>query len=129
MDSLSVPAINHGRYSVHTVDSFHKGGGDSSREEVDEGVFMGDFAEGDVVFELGDVVFFVTEVVVSHAIASFLMSMWINDVLKSSWKAVHVPSDGVESERAFLVKVDAQMVADPSFMKDRVKVIVFSLVS
>ena len=56
MDCLSVPAVNRGRYSVHTVDSFHKGGGDSSREEVDKGVFMGDFTEGDVVFELGDVV-------------------------------------------------------------------------
>ena len=62
-----------------------------------------------------------TEVVVSHAIASFLMSMWINDILKLAWKAVHVPSDGDVSARAFLVKVDAQMVADPSFMKDRVK--------
>ena len=56
MDSPSVPATDHGRRSVHTIDSFHKGGGDSSREEVDEGVFMGDFAEGNVVFELGDVV-------------------------------------------------------------------------
>ena len=62
-----------------------------------------------------------TEVVVSHAIASFLTSMWINDVLKSAWKAVHVPSDGGVSARAFLVKVDAQMAADPSFMKDRAK--------
>ena len=56
MDGPSVPAVNCGRYSVHTVDLFHKGGGDSSQEEVDEGAFMGDFAEGDVVFELGDVV-------------------------------------------------------------------------
>ena len=70
-----------------------------------------------------------TEVVVSHAIASFLTSMWINDVLKSAWKAVHIPSDGGVSARAFLVKVDAQMAADPSFMKDRVKAIVFSSVS
>ena len=69
------------------------------------------------------------EVVVSHAMALFLTLMWINDVLKSLWKAVHVPSDGVASERAFLVKVDAQMAADPSFMKDRAKAIVFSLVS
>ena len=62
-----------------------------------------------------------TEVVVSHAIASFLTSMWINDVLKSAWKAIHVPSDGGVSARAFLVKVDAQMAADSSFMKDRAK--------
>ena len=57
----------------------------------------------------------------SQAIASFLTSMWIKDALKSAWKAVHVPSDGGVSARAFLVKVDAQMVADPSFMKDRAK--------
>ena len=69
------------------------------------------------------------EVVVSQVIASFLMSMWINDVLKLSWKAVHVPSDVVESERAFLVKVDAQMAADLSFMKDRVKAMFFLSVS
>ena len=69
------------------------------------------------------------EVVVSQAIASFLMSMWINDVLKLLWKAVHVPSVGVGSERAFLVTVDAQMAADPSFMKDRAKAIVFLSVS
>ena len=66
-----------------------------------------------------------TEVVVSHAIASFLTSMWINDILKSAWKAVHVPSDGGVSARAFLVKVDAQMAADPSFMKDRAKAMFF----
>ena len=62
-----------------------------------------------------------TEVVVSHAIASFLTSTWMNDVLKLAWKAAHVPSDGGVSARAFLVKVDAQMAADPSFMKDRAK--------
>ena len=45
----------------------------------------------------------------------------MNDVLKSAWKAVQVPSDGGVSARAFLVKVDAQIAADPSFMKDRAK--------
>ena len=70
-----------------------------------------------------------TEVVVSHAIASFLTLMWINDVLKSVWKVVHVPSDGVESVRAFFVKVDAQIAANPSFMKVRVKAMFFSSVS
>ena len=69
------------------------------------------------------------EVVVSHAIASFLTSIWINDVLKSAWKAIHVLSDGVESKRAFLVKVDAQMAADPSFMKDRAKAMLLLSVS
>ena len=62
-----------------------------------------------------------TEVVVSHAIALFLTSMWINDVLKLVWNTAQVPSDGGVSARAFLVKVDAQMAADPSFMKDRAK--------
>ena len=57
-----------------------------------------------------------TEMVVSHTMASFLMSMWINDVLKSAWKAVHVPNDGGVSARAFLVKVDAQIAADPSVL-------------
>ena len=70
-----------------------------------------------------------TEVVVSHTIASFLTSMWMNDVLKSAWKAVHVLSDGGVSARAFLVKVDAQIAADPSFIKDRVKAMFFSSVS
>ena len=56
MDSLSVPVVDCGGDSVHSIDSFHEGGRDSSREEVDKGVFMGDFAEGDVVFELRDVV-------------------------------------------------------------------------
>ena len=45
----------------------------------------------------------------------------MNEVLKSVWKAVQVPSDGGVSARAFLVKVDAQMAADPSFIKDRAK--------
>ena len=45
----------------------------------------------------------------------------MNDVLKSAWKAVQVPSDGGVSARAFLVKVDPQIAADPSFMKDRAK--------
>ena len=66
------------------------------------------------------------EVVVSHAMASFLTSMWMNDVLKSAWKAVHVPSDGGVSARAFLVKVDAQIAADPPFIKDKVKAMFFS---
>ena len=69
------------------------------------------------------------EVVVSQVIASFLMSMWINDVLKLVWRAVHVLSDGGVSARAFLVKVDAQMAADPSFIKDKVKAMFLSWVS
>ena len=65
------------------------------------------------------------EVVVSQAMASFLTLIWINDVLKSARKAVQVPSVGMVSSRAFLVKADAQIAADPSFMKDRAKAIFF----
>ena len=56
MDSSSIPFGECGGDGVHSVDSFHERGGDSSQEEVDEGVFMGDFAEGDMVFELGDII-------------------------------------------------------------------------
>ena len=56
MDSSGVPVIDCGGYGVHPVDSFHERGRDSSREEVDEGVFMGDFAKGNMVFELGDII-------------------------------------------------------------------------
>ena len=43
-------------WGVHAVDSFYERGRDPSWEEVDKCVLVGDFAEGDVVFELGDVV-------------------------------------------------------------------------
>ena len=43
-----------------------------------------------------------TEVVVSHAMASFLTSMWMNDILKSAWKAIHVLSDGGGECKGFL---------------------------
>ena len=56
MDGSGVPFIDRGGDSVHPVDSFHEGGRDSSREEIDEGIFVGDFAEGDMVFELGDII-------------------------------------------------------------------------
>ena len=56
MDSSGVPIVDCGGDSVHPVDSFHERGGDSSREEVDEGIFMGDFAKGDIVFKLGDII-------------------------------------------------------------------------
>ena len=56
MDSSGVPFVDRGGDSVHSVDSFHERGGDPSQEEVDEGVFMGDFAKGNMVFELGDII-------------------------------------------------------------------------
>ena len=87
---------------------------------------MGNFAKDDVVFELGDIIFeWEVLFVVSQVIASFLTSMWINDVLKLAWKVVHVLSDGGVSARAFLVKVDAQIAADPSFIKDKAKAMFF----
>ena len=89
---------------------------------------MGDFAEGDVVFKLGDVVS-KWKVLCDGSggePCNSLMSMWMNDVLKTAWKAVHVPSEGGVSARAFLVKVDAQIVADPSFIKDKAKAMFLS---
>ena len=56
MDSSGVPFVDRGGDSIHSVDSFHERGGDPSQKEVDEGVFMGDFAKGDMVFELGDII-------------------------------------------------------------------------
>ena len=70
-----------------------------------------------------------TVVVVSQVMASFLTSMWMNDVLKSLWKLVHIPKVGVASERAFLVNVEAQVAAEPSFMKDSANAIFFWSVS
>ena len=56
MDSSGVPFVDCGGDSVHPVDSFHERSRDSSRKEVDEGIFVGDFAKGDIVFELGNVI-------------------------------------------------------------------------
>ena len=56
MDGSGVPIVDGGGDSVHPVDSFHERSGDSSQKEVDEGILMGDFAESDVVFELGDII-------------------------------------------------------------------------
>ena len=56
MDSSGVPIIDCSRDSVHPIDLFHERGRDSPREKVDEGIFMGDFTEGDMVFELGDII-------------------------------------------------------------------------
>ena len=49
----------------------------------------------------------------------------MKDVLKSALKAAHVPKFGIARARAFLVKVDAQVAAEPSFIKERVKAILF----
>ena len=55
--------------------------------------------------------------------ASFLTSMWINEVSNSLMKLFQFPRVGGLSARAFLVKVEARVAADPSFMKDKAKVI------
>ena len=52
--------------------------------------------------------------------ASFLTSMWMNEVLNSLTKLFQFPRVSGLSVRAFLVKVEAQVAADPSFMKDKV---------
>ena len=56
MNSTGVPIINFSGDSVHGIDLFHEGNGDSSRKEVDEGIFMGNFTKGDMVLELRHVV-------------------------------------------------------------------------
>ena len=52
IDGSCVPVINFCGDCIHSIDSFHKGRWESSRKEVDQGVFMGYFAEGDLVLEL-----------------------------------------------------------------------------
>ena len=56
VDSSGVLFVDRGGDSVHSIDSFHEVGRDSSWEEIDEGIFVGDFAKGDMVFELGDII-------------------------------------------------------------------------
>ena len=60
--------------------------------------------------------------------ALFLTSVCMKDVLKSSIKSFQVLKSG-EARVAFLVAVEALVKADPSFMKDRVNMILFWSVS
>ena len=53
---MAVPTFDFGGDSVHSLDHFHKGDGDTSCEEVDESVLISDFTKGNVVFELGDII-------------------------------------------------------------------------
>ena len=46
----------HDSYGVHGIDPLYEGNRDSSCKEINEGIFVSDFTEGDVVFELGDVI-------------------------------------------------------------------------
>ena len=86
---------------------------------------MGDFTEGNVVFKLGDVVSkweILCDGSGSEPCNSFVLDVNVNErCFEVGWKVAQVPSDGGVSARAFLVKVDAQIAADPSFMKDRAK--------
>ena len=70
-----------------------------------------------------------TMVVVSQAMALFLTLTWMNDVLKSASKAIHVPKSGIARARAFFVNVEAHVAANPSLMKERAKAIFFWSVS
>ena len=65
--------------------------------------------------------FLLTVVVVSHAMASFLTSPWINDMLKSVKKVAQLPKPAGVFARACLAKVEAHVVVEPSFMNERVK--------
>ena len=57
--------------------------------------------------------------------ASFLMLVWINDVLKSVRKSFQLPKSAGVFAKACLVKAEAQVAAEPSSMNERVKVIFF----
>ena len=49
-------AVNCRGDCVHWEDPSHDQDGDSSREKVDKGIFIGYFAQCCIVFELGDIV-------------------------------------------------------------------------
>ena len=57
--------------------------------------------------------------------ASFLTSAWINDVLKSVKKSTQFLKSAGVFARAFLAKVEAHVVVEPSFMNERENVIFF----
>ena len=48
---MGIPVFNHGGDGVHGIDPFDERHRDSSHKEVDEGVFISNFTEGDVVLE------------------------------------------------------------------------------
>ena len=64
-------------------------------------------------------------VLVSQVIASFLMSVWMNDILKSVKKLPQLLKSAGVFARACLVKVEAQVAVEPSFMNERVNTIFF----
>ena len=49
---VMIPSGDH----VHGIDSFHERYGDSSQQEVNEGILISDLAKGNMDFELGDVI-------------------------------------------------------------------------
>ena len=56
VNCMGVPIINLSWGDVHGIDLFHERNRGSSRKEIDEGIFMGDFTKGNIVFELGNVI-------------------------------------------------------------------------
>ena len=56
IDGPCVPVINFCGNHIHSIDSFHKGRWKPSGKEIDQGVFVGDFADGDLVFELRNII-------------------------------------------------------------------------
>ena len=68
-----------------------------------------------------------TLVVDSHAMACSLVFLRMNELLNFLRKSAHVPKPGGLLARAASVSVRAQSLAAPSFMKERVNVILLSL--
>ena len=56
MDGFLVPCIDGGGNSVHGMNPSHERDRDSLCKEVDKSIFIVDFAEGCIVFELGYVI-------------------------------------------------------------------------
>ena len=53
---MSAPISNFGGDSVYGIYPLYKRYGDSSQEEIDEGILISDFTKGNMIIELGDVV-------------------------------------------------------------------------
>ena len=90
---------------------------------------MGDFTEGDVVFELGNVISKWEVLCDRHGGEphnSFILDINVNEgCLEICIEGSPCSHIGIGRARTFLVKVDAQVAAEPSFIKERVKAIFF----
>ena len=56
VNCTGIPVVNLGGDSIHSINSLHECYWDTSQEEIDKSVFMGNFTEGDMVFELRDII-------------------------------------------------------------------------